>query len=459
MAKKRVEDQEEQLRQSRKEVLIARQHDRQTRQIRLVIIGIIGLVALVFLIGIINELIIKPDAPVASINDTEISLADWQERVRFQRGQLIIGIEDLAEAFNQDIGQVQQYAGQQISLLEDPPTLGQFVVDELVDEELIRQAAEERGIHVSEDDVQKEIEEAFGFFGGAAPTPLPTATKTPIPTPSLTPIVSEVISGDLATSVPVPSPTSGPTSTPPPTATPISKDSFQETFDETIGQFRDLGIDESIFRDVIRAQLFEERLLEELVREAELSDEALQASFFYLLFDSQEEAEQAQSDIATGDFLAIWNAVKNQPLEAPAEDGSLPATASEVLWRTQEDITSLFGLELSEAVFNKPIDEPSPILIVQAEDSETGTERYFIVMVSGREMRPLNESALNGARQELLQSWLENQRLDGVEIYERWRASVPQRPVLDRRFLLPPTPAPAVPTLEIPAVSETPAAE
>ncbi len=459
MAKKREEKKEERLRQSRKEVLIARRQEHQTRQIRLAIFAIVGLLAVVVLIGIINELIIKPDSPVATVNDAEVSLSDWQERVRFQRGQLIVGIEDLAEAFGQDIGQVQQFAGQQITLLEDAPTLGQFVLDELVDEKLMRQAAAERGIQVSDEDVQKEIEEAFGFFGGAAPTPLPTATETPIPTPSLTPIVSEVISGDLPTTVPEPSPTSGPTSTPLPTSTPISRDSFQETFEETMAQFEDLGTDELIFRDVIRAQLYEERLLEELVIEAELPDEALQASFFFLLFDSQEEADQALSDIAAGDYLAVWNAIKSQPLDTDTEEESSTAIASEVFWRTQEDIASLYGLEVSGAVFNDPVDEASTILIVQAEDEETGSDRYYIVMVSGREMRPLSESSLNSARQELLQTWLENKRLDGVDIFERWRANVPQRPVLDRRFLLPPTPAPAAPTVEIPELSETPAAE
>ena len=460
MAKKREEEKEERLRQSRKEILIARRHEHQTRQIRLAILGIVGLLALVVLIGVINELIIKPDSPVASINDAEVSLTDWRERVRFQRGQLIVGIEDLAEAFGQDIGQVQQFAGQQISLLEDAPTLGQFVLDELVDEEIMRQAAAERGIQVSDDDVQKEIEEAFGFFGGVAPTPLPTATETPIPTPSLTPIVSEADSGDSPTTVPEPSPTPGPTSTPLPTPTPISRESFQGTFEETMAQFKDLGTDELIFREVIRAQLFEERLLEELVIEAELPDEALHASFFYLLYDSQEEAEQAQSDIDAGDYLAVWNAIKSQPSEADTEEEIPTATASEVFWRTQEDIAAFYGFEVSEAVFNEPVDEPSTIIIVhQAEDDETGSDQYYIVMVSGRETRPLSESVLNTVRQELLQSWLEIQRLDGVEIFERWRANVPQRPVLDRRFLLPPTPAPAVPTVEIPELSETPAAE
>jgi hypothetical protein len=65
MAKKREENNEERTRQSRKDLLIQRQHDRQTRQIRLAILGIVGLQGVVVLIGIVNELLIKPDSPVA----------------------------------------------------------------------------------------------------------------------------------------------------------------------------------------------------------------------------------------------------------------------------------------------------------------------------------------------------------------------------------------------------------
>lgn len=454
MAKKSEEKQEEQLRQSRKEVLIARRQEQQTRQVRLAIFGIVGLLALVVIIGAINEMIIKPDSAVASVNGTEVSLSDWQERVRFQRGQLIIGLEDLAAAFGQDIGQVQQYAGQQINLLEDPPTLGQFVLDELVDEELVYQAAVQRGIVVSDNDIQKEIEETFGFFGGAAPTALPTATETPIPTPSLTPIVGEVIADVLPTSIPEPSPTAGPTSTPFPTSTPVSRDSFQETFDETMAEFKDLGTDELIFRDVVRARLFEDILLDELAIEEELPDEAMQASFFYLLFGAEDEAQQAISDISTGDYLTVWNTIKSQPLES---DGEQPAaTASEVFWRTQEDIESLYGAEIAQAAFSQSAGEAGAVIVVPASDLEAGDDTYFVIMVSGREMRPLSESALNSARQELLQTWLESQRQVGVEIYERWRANVPPRPVLDRRFLLPPTPTPE---LEVPELIGTPGPE
>ena len=144
MAKKRKQTIEEEQRQSRKEVLRARKDAEQNRQVRLAVIGIGALLGIVLLIGVVNELILKPGSPAASVAGTEVAIKDWQERVRFQRAQLIVSIEDLAEALGQDIGQVQQFAGQQINLLEDPETLGQLVLDQTADEIVIRQAADER---------------------------------------------------------------------------------------------------------------------------------------------------------------------------------------------------------------------------------------------------------------------------------------------------------------------------
>ncbi|UCG25363.1 MAG: SurA N-terminal domain-containing protein, partial [Chloroflexota bacterium] len=431
-----------------KEILQARKQQQQTRQVRLAVIGIAALLGVVLLIGIVNELVLKPGSPVADVNGEEIVMQEWQERVRFQRAQLIVGIEDLAEAIGQDIGQVQQFAGQQINLLEDPETLGQLVLDQMIDEIIVHEAASERGIVISDDDVQREIEQSFSYFEGQSPTPLPSATETIMPTPSLTPIPTAVITELLPTSTPLPTATSGPTATPLPTSTPVSLDSFEESFGETINRFDDLGAGEAIFREVVRAQLYRDRLLEALAGEEEMAEEADQVSFFYITSETMEEAEEALGEIESGDYLTVWNTIRSQPFD-PESESSL--VASELLWRPREDVVSFFGEDVAESAFELGMDEPSGVILVAAE-ADGESDSYYIIMVSGRELRPLSESALAAAEQELFQSWLEDHRAAGVEIFERWRASVPGRPILDRRFLIPPTPAPPTPTLDIPTI-------
>ncbi len=452
MAKKRKQLEEESRRQSRKEVLMARKQERQTRQVRLVIIGIAILLVAILLVGVVNELFIKPSNPVANVKGVEIPLSDWRNRVRLQRAQLIVGLEDLAETFGQDIGQVQQFAGQQIGLLEDPQTMGQLVLDQMVDEQLVLQAAAARGIFVSEEDVQKEIEESFSYYGGAAPTALPSPTETIVPTPSLTPIPTAVITDVLPTSTPFPTPVIGPTGTPLPTSTPVSLESFQESLNETLDSLGGFGVEEDDLREVVRAQIYQELLIEALVKEEELPTAAEHASFYFLSFDAEEKAQEALADVNREGFLNVWNSIRSLPPEDAADSSAI---ASEVLWRTEDELGEFFGTDLTEAVFSQEINEPSAVIFVP-DISEEASDRYYVIMVSGREIRPLSEAALGTAEQELFSSWLESQKVTGVDLFERWRANVPQRPILDRRFLMPPTPGPPTPALEIPEIQGTP---
>jgi hypothetical protein len=193
-------------------------------------------------------------------------------------------------------------------------------------------------------------------------------------------------------------------------------------------------------------------LTEALVDEQGVAEEAEQASFFYIVAETQEEAEQALEDIEAADFLTVWNTIRSQPA-GPESDSTL--VASELLWRTREDVESFFGQDVAQAAFESPIDEPSDVIVVNAMTEEEA-DSYYIIMVSGREVRSLTQSAIAAAEQQLFQTWLEEQRTQGVEIFERWRTAVPGRPILDRRFLLAPTPTPALPTIEVPTLEPAP---
>ncbi len=152
MAKKQTtnetEDSKGQSRESRKEILRARKQEEQLRVIRIaaVIVGIILL--LVLGIAVVNEFILTPNKSVATVNGVGISLRDWQARVEYERAQRIMTLESQLESFNGDIGLVQQFSGQTIVELigENAEGMGEAVLDRVVDEEIMRQAAEERGL-------------------------------------------------------------------------------------------------------------------------------------------------------------------------------------------------------------------------------------------------------------------------------------------------------------------------
>ena len=437
MAKKSESTTANDQRQTRKELLIKRKQDQQTRQIRLGVAVVGGMLLLLFLAAAINELIIAPNRPVAIVNDEEISLRDWQDRVVFERAQRIILLENQLEAFQGNVGVVQQFAGQVINELLQPELLGQNALNQMIDEVVIRQSAELRGITVTDAELDAEIGQTFNYFGGELPTPFPTGTATVAPTPSITPIPTAVITDVLPTNTPFPTVTVGPTNTPAPTATAVSADAFQEEFTGLIDQFEALGVSEEQYREIVRNQLYRERLIEALSTENELSNEAEHVSFFVLQFETEEEANEAAAMIDSSDYLSVWNEIRSI-VPDPAEPST--AQATEILWRTQDAVATSIGAEVAEVAFDLPIGESSAV-ISRTVDAETS--RYYLIQVSGREVRPLSESELQTAELENLAAFIDSQLTGNLTLTEYDRGRTPTSPVLDPLFTTPPTATPA----------------
>jgi len=435
MAKKKQEvEQSSEQRQSRKDVLRDRKHREQMRTIRIGVIIVIILLAVVILFALVNEYIISPQREVATVASDKITLQDWQNRVRYERAQRIMNLEDQLEMLNNDVGMVQQFSGQTINELRSYETFGESVLDTMARELIVFQALKERGIEITDEDIQQRIEESFNYFAGDSPPANPTPTDEPAPTPSITPIGAEET--DAAGEA-----TPEPTSVPIPTATPVSAESFQQEFTDMIGRLNGFGVDEAQYRSLIGGSIAAERLLDVLAEEEALPTEDEQASAFMLIYPSEEEAQNALTDIGASDFLTVWNTVKNAPAETQDLTAATP-TASEILWQTQDGITNSYGPEIADAVFNTPLNEPSGIVEVTSSD---GTSYYLITMTTGLEMRPLSDNELRSRKIELLSTFIEEKMNSGeVEINDFWRNHVPTRPILDPKFLQSPTPTPVV---------------
>lgn len=457
-----------QQRQSRKEVLRARKQERQLRSIRLGAISVVALVALVLVIALINEFFIVPRQVVASVGEQEILLSDWQERVRYERAQRVIFLENQLQAFGGDVGIVQQFGGQAINDLLDQEGLGQTVINTMADELVICQGLEARGITITDADIDQQIEETFNFFDGESPTPRPTATQTVVPTPSITPLPTAVITEVVPTDTPFPTATLGPTFTPQPTATPVTEEAFQTEYNDFIGQFTALGIDEATYRAVVRNQLCRERLTEVLAEENGISTRAPHASIFLLTFETEEEANEAAAEIESEGFLTVWNRIRSgidradeeavEPEDEEAEEGESEepvstAMASELLWRTSDTLEGSLGPEVADAAFELELNEPSEV--ITGTQSDGTTPIYWIILVSGREERDLSEAELNNIKQENLQLFVDQQLAGNLRIHDIWRSRVPNTPILDSKFLAPPTATPPVPTVPPAPTEET----
>ena len=146
-------------RASRKEELIRRKE---------VAVGIVGGVLLLVIIGgLVTEFLIMPNRTVSTVRGEDISLGDFQERVRFERAQRIIALEEQFDVLDGNVGLIQQVGGQVSNELQfAPEALGQSTLDLMTNEIVIRQEAEARGMTVSEAEIDEEIGRSYNYFGG-----------------------------------------------------------------------------------------------------------------------------------------------------------------------------------------------------------------------------------------------------------------------------------------------------
>lgn len=446
MAKKKEQTTEEaSLRQSRKEILLARKQEQQLKRIRLGIYIVGGLLLLVLVVGLVNEFLIIPNRAVAVVNGQEISLSEWRDRVTYERAQRIVFLENQFEAFDGNVGIIQQFASQSIIDLQDSESLGQAVLNQMVDEVAIEQAAKERGISVSEADIDAFVGESFNYFNGDSPTPIPTATATIMPTPSLTPIPTAVITEVVPTNTPFPTATTGPTATPRPTATPVSAEAFQTELGDLVGKLTDLGAKESIYRKVVAAELYRRQLADALAEEQSLPTEGEQANLFVISANSETDAQELLALVEADGYLTVWNTIRSGEAE-------IEANASEILGRLQEDLAQELDDNIATEAFALPLNTASDVLVRDlGEDAKT----YYIIQVSGREVKPLSESRLQNNKLQAVSSFIDTQLTGKLELTDVASGRAPSVPVLDQKFLAPPTPQPVDPaTITLPQDGE-----
>ena len=408
-------------RQTRKEYLMTRKQQEQFRTVRLILFGLVGLLVLILAIGAIFEYVVKPGQPVARINDAEVSVSEFHDRVRVERQQTISSVDSLYDAVGGDVAQLQQFAGQQLNGLAIPEVLGEQVLFQMINEELISQEAAARGISVDSAEIDAELAERFQFYDGGLPPEEDTGDE-PEPTPTVTPIGAEAeeVVDDVDVE-PVPEPTA------------VSREAFEEQLQEQIDEFVGFGGTEASFREQVATNLLVEKLQDAFADEQGIDTEELQVSLFYMAFQDEAGAESTRAEIDGGKpYLTAWNEIRS----AERVTATQPF-ASELQWTAPETVSTSLGVDVFNALETLEVDDVSPVLA-------DANGRFFIVQLRGREMRPLSEFRINSQKQALLAEWLEEESLD-VEIFDRWQEDVPDRPLLDQKYYEQPAAEPVIP--------------
>ena len=179
--------------------LMRETHTKAEREAELqrVIVLIIGAIAAVVLVLLVASLVIDqfvvPGRAVAQVNNETITVGEFERRVRLERffvsAQLNAAVNQYRSFGFDDQAINEQLLSQPpfstyLNELNVPDQLGSRVINDMVDDELVRQIAAARSVVVSPEDVQKQINQFFGFnpdegLYTATPTVTPTTSPTP----------------------------------------------------------------------------------------------------------------------------------------------------------------------------------------------------------------------------------------------------------------------------------------
>ncbi len=395
----------------------------EQRQIRFIRIGtgiVVAVIILIALIGFYVELVAKPAAdrrakealkttPAVTVNGTMVSIAEWQARVRFERQLRInqitqisqqLGFLDPSTEFGQQLitqGQAQiQEIGNELSLGDG---IAADVLNQMVDEQLIRQEAARRGIVVTPEELQKFIEiDLFGYPFPPTPEPVPT-----LPPPTLSP-----------TATVTPEPTLTPTVAP----TPRSLQDFEADYKQYTEQVRELTeMTEEMWRSIIEGQLYRDKLEEAFGAEVETNVQQVQGR--YIVAEELETAEAFLARLEAGETFDALEA------ELEADESEEPtARTGQFSWSPVGIIDQRFGEEFGTVVFNTDAGRYANQVITSAAG------QFYVVLVEGNETRELADYLIDQQRSDLFESWLNSEELGEGIVYGDWRAYVPFEPSL-----------------------------
>lgn len=408
--------------------------ERERRQINLIRgVAIAGILIVVGLLayGYLSANVFALREPVARVNGVTITTAEWQERVKSQRAQMLNAYNQY-QFYQQNFGFDYSQQLQEITTsLSVPEILGQQVLDQMIDEVLIRQEAEERGITVSDEEIDNYFKETFAFFPDGTPTPTTTPTEFVFPTLS-----SEQLTIYPSTSTPTTAPTSTvtPTGTPdgsttptptattaPPTptfvpeaatatSTPYTLEGYQNDYEEMIKSFGTYNVSERTIRSIYEADLLRKKLREDITKDIPQTEEQVLAR--HILVDTEEEADAVYERLQHGeDFAEVAGKV--------SKDTGSAARGGELDWQPRD----FFVKEFADAAFSQEIGE-----IGKPVKTEFG---YHIIQVIAREELPLSASQYEQVKDTAFNDWLTAEKEAAtIETFESWKAHVPMEPAL-----------------------------
>lgn len=417
--------------------------------VRFVMFTVVIVTVVAVVVGSIMEFVVIPEQPVVTVNGTQILTKDFQTRVRYERAQTADLFNNYLEYYNTYIQNgipvdpgIEQTLNSLYAQLENN-TVAENAFRTMIDDVLIAQEAEKMGISISDEEIQAEVQKAYGYFPDGSPTPAATPFIDPVSTLSATQIAIITLT-PTAEELPTETPTTAPTLDPeitvtatnfpfptatstieviPPTPTEFTKDAFQDRFTtEMAGIYDYIQVTEDSYRQIIGSLMLRQKMYEELTKDFSTEQEHIWIR--HIVVDNEKIANDVLALLAEGQD---WNTIA-QELSTDAFSAS---TGGDIGWRIYDTVLEPYAEVLREM-------EIGDISVaVEFDDSlkESG-KSWAIIQLLGKENRTVDADILTRLKQNFFSEWLSDIR-EEAEIIEEdyWLDRAPNEPILN----IPPT--------------------
>ena len=399
---------------------------REQQQSRIILFAFIGILVAVLLLlgyGYLDIKYIQLQRPVAKVGKYEILVNQFEPRVRMHRQQLLAQYNQYSQ-YGQLFGMdVTQQLSQIQTQLDAPETIGQSVLDQMVNEQLIRLEAEKRGITVSDGELAKEKEDSFNFYPNGTPTLVPTATEivmpqipaealklvtiTPSPTATLEPTTTAT---PAFTATAEATATAGPTSTAEPTATPYTQQGFETKFNESQTAMMKLGLKEKDYQSLFDMQILQRKLTDAITADVPHTQKQVWAR--HILVADEATAKSIIEKLKNGEDFATLATTMSTDTGSAAKGGDLGWFGTGAMVKEFE--TAAFALEKPGDYTQTPV------------KSQFG---YHIIQLIAKQDRPLTADQYKTAKDKAFSDWLEVARKEyGEQTFDIWKEHVPTEP-------------------------------
>ncbi len=409
---------------SRKETAMTKVERERARKLTIVVGVVVGLALLVLVVGLLYQSVIIPNTTVAKVNNERISTGDLWKLTRFDQFQRVSQLQSLLQYQDQiDPGGAQGFFTSQIqemrSNLASSEAATNRVLEQMIEEKLLRQLAAKNNITVSDAEVQARLESLIASQQGFVTAPdatataeaLAAATATPSPTPSPTPTSTVASTLTVPTVAPEPTPTTH-------VQTVTEFDAGLEQLLSNVSQGANISKADAraLYTSLISAEILRTKVTEQLGDQMPTSGEQVRAR--HILISVAADASEADSALALAEAISI-----TQRLRAGEDFATLAAQYSDDTGSAQQGGDLGFFSrgqmvsEFEEAAFSLPIGQ-----ISEPVKSQFG---YHIIEVTEQRAGDPSFSA-----------WLQEQKATAQIVRSLTSARLPNLPAVPTALLV-----------------------